>query len=63
MHVVCIGFSSDMEGILQAMGPKRQTLLFSATISSNIEGCVDVIANDPPKRAVFVTQVDEVCND
>jgi superfamily II DNA/RNA helicase len=41
MHVVCIGFSSDMEGILQAMGPKRQTLLFSATISSNIEGCVE----------------------
>ena len=47
-----MGFVNDMRFIMSKMGPNRQTLLFSATITSEIDKLIKEFLTDPEKISV-----------
>lgn len=44
-----LGFAADLQHLLQALPPRRQTLLFSATFSDAVRGLADVLLNNPQR--------------
>ena len=51
-HMLDMGFIHDVEKIIQEIPPVRQTMLFSATMPSEIEKLANKILNDPVKVAL-----------
>lgn len=49
-----LGFKAEMEKVLALLPPKRQNLLFSATLSSNMEGLENVLLKNPVKIEIPV---------
>jgi len=47
-----MGFVKDMRAIMARMSPERQTLLFSATITSEIDGLIKEFQKDPIRISV-----------
>jgi ATP-dependent RNA helicase DeaD len=61
-----MGFREDMEEILGAMPPERQTLFFSATMNRQVEGLIKRFGRDPQlvqmeRKSMTVESVDQVC--
>lgn len=44
-----LGFRTQLKNILDLLPPKRQNLMFSATITEDVEALIDVYFNDPIK--------------
>ena len=42
-----LGFRTQLKNILDLLPPKRQNLLFSATITEEVEALMDTYFNDP----------------
>ncbi|MEG1942711.1 MAG: DEAD/DEAH box helicase [Angelakisella sp.] len=47
-----MGFVQDIKRIIKTLPPKRQNLMFSATMPTEVEGLVNSILHDPVKVAV-----------
>jgi ATP-dependent RNA helicase DeaD len=61
-----MGFREDMEEILGAMPPERQTLFFSATMNRQVEGLIQRFGRSPElvqveRKSMTVESIDQVC--
>ena len=50
-----MGFTPQIENVINYMAPKRQTLLFSATLPKNIVGIAEKYLNNPVRVAISQT--------